>query len=746
MALNFITDFGGVGNGVADDTAAMKAAMEYAGDVFFPDPPAFYRLTGEIVLTTNLTGKKYGNPPTNLTYGSLGELQSGTWTCFIKLDNSTRNYNNTSDVPIGHYKMFYLNWGKSVTNFEFANFHISVIWESDPTLALENKQKGYGTQTWDYYRFSFWMGDVQLDGYHMHHCSWNFDDCWSGGPCNIATGDSTPNAQVKNMTIEYNIFNCNQVAGIIERTSRSVQPWDRITVTNNVYRYNTCIAQGNVGGNAQTSSTFVGITFSGARNTHRMQGLLIHNNYMKGFGYSAVEHAYDVLADFDCGHVVSDNIFDTNGPQQGTSGNACTINNYYNFQPVGTRIPTGGTINNVGYYMLYKISYVTDEGVSVPTPVGTGIYISSGSTNSIALWWKQVPDTEGHPIIGYKLYRRNPAVDTNYYFLTDVPPAVGEVTFTDNGSYTPGSLAPTTGLSWDNKFFRYKGFKFQRNVIINSWIRDVFKDLDGALITDNEYIRTIDSTDLRLLEAKNWKNTQFSRNTLTYDTPRAWTAIGMSSFQLADNNHITDNNFNVTYGLYFQIGKNNIIANNVMNHASSAYAGLMSNTQGSIYMQSDVIKYPQHRNNFIKNTVYLKAGSLAKSVYNQTGGSLIPIMDFDESSVYVGGVLQTNYPKTIVTYSAPLTDLSLQNSELAKTFTLVGSPSTAWSCKLPGRFGIYTITNSSGQDCTISCYNGLRTAVIPAGETKVVKVDDLFNCDFVQTPKLVNYNGITVSV
>jgi hypothetical protein len=67
--------FGAVGDGVADDTFAFRAAAATGKNLFVPRPPAFYRLTGYVALRGSIRGD--GSLPTLRMSGADGDPDQG---------------------------------------------------------------------------------------------------------------------------------------------------------------------------------------------------------------------------------------------------------------------------------------------------------------------------------------------------------------------------------------------------------------------------------------------------------------------------------------------------------------------------------------------------------------------------------------------------------------------------------------------------------------------------------------------
>ncbi len=72
-----VTDFGAVGDGTTDDTAAIQAAVDTRKTVFFPKPASYYKTTNRILLYANshLTGEEGVNTIIRRTTGVNGVLE-----------------------------------------------------------------------------------------------------------------------------------------------------------------------------------------------------------------------------------------------------------------------------------------------------------------------------------------------------------------------------------------------------------------------------------------------------------------------------------------------------------------------------------------------------------------------------------------------------------------------------------------------------------------------------------------------
>lgn len=183
---------------------------------------------------------------------------------------------------------------------------------------------------------------------------------------------------------------------------------------------------------------------------------------------------------------------------------------------------------------------------------------------------------------------------------------------------------------------------------------------------------------------------------------------------------------NTVSGNYFE-GKNNVVsgtmgANNKFVENILNYDVAGSNNSQSMLLLGSASNYSMALNNTVKNKVYIPAAQAgnAKLIYDFTGGATANIRD--TSTMFAGGSLLTQFPKTIVTWTGALVDLSVGNWHLADNFTLSGAATAAWECKLPGAQGNRTITNVSGQACTISCQASATKYVIPNGQTKTINV------------------------
>lgn len=247
-------------------------------------------------------------------------------------------------------------------------------------------------------------------------------------------------------------------------------------------------------------------------------------------------------------------------------------------------------------------------------------------------------------------------------------------------------------------------FKFIRDSIIDS---NIF-ERTGSTLTNGE------TPAQRIVEGVNWDNVTYTNNYMgdTFHTGNG-NAFTMNLF---DGNNVSGNRLDARGAtILYSIDANNSIVDNVLNYdysGSFTYFGILL----AGYTPANTL------NNTIRNKVYLLSTFTgALPVHDQPITSL-PANIRDTSTVYLGGAAQTYTPKTTVAYTAALTDLSARNWHLADTFTLTGSPASAWECRLPGVIGNRTITNSSGQSCTISCYDSATTFTISAGQTKTVNV------------------------
>lgn len=59
LGIPSVTDYGAVGDGVTDDTAAINAALATGQAMFFPEPSAFYKLTAPLTISVPFTAGRY---------------------------------------------------------------------------------------------------------------------------------------------------------------------------------------------------------------------------------------------------------------------------------------------------------------------------------------------------------------------------------------------------------------------------------------------------------------------------------------------------------------------------------------------------------------------------------------------------------------------------------------------------------------------------------------------------------------
>jgi hypothetical protein len=78
-----VKDFGAVGDGVTDDTAAIQAAAATGVALYFPRPAAFYRITASITLSAPITAGLYkifgGTGSVTFSLGSVEEVYPEWW-------------------------------------------------------------------------------------------------------------------------------------------------------------------------------------------------------------------------------------------------------------------------------------------------------------------------------------------------------------------------------------------------------------------------------------------------------------------------------------------------------------------------------------------------------------------------------------------------------------------------------------------------------------------------------------------
>jgi hypothetical protein len=293
------------------------------------------------------------------------------------------------------------------------------------------------------------------------------------------------------------------------------------------------------------------------------------------------------------------------------------------------------------------------------------------------------------------------------------------------------ALGVGCGITFNNSYATYSDFNprfynftITNNYMGNSALGDQFKYLRNGIIDSNIFERTT-ATNMTgvMLWSQNWDNVTFTNNygldpyNVTNDP------TGTFRFNLFSNNTIRFNRFDIT-GLIGSYGfrANNTITDNVHN---MDYAPAVTYT--SIMIQGTW--YPTAKNNTIRNKIYFKTGvnPVGMATTYDAGADQTSPKEIDDSpTVYIGGSLQSGFPKTTVAWTGALVDLSGKNWHLSHTITLTGAASAVWECRLPGVVGNRTITNSSGQSCTISCFNNATKFTILNGQTKTVNVSSVY--------------------
>jgi len=365
-----VKDFGAVGDGVADDTAAIQAAItslsSTGGTVSFP--PGTYKVTSAIILCSNLCVIGLGKPTLNSTLAGQN-IFSGNALNNVSLNSIKFNGTGSSTAPVNSVGGFAStstglvtitnSTNLTVINCEFGNFYNG--------LSILNSQQVSVTANYIHDWLVYGILGSLCDNYVFDYN--NIIGCNQIGAANAYGISATGNATGGNVQIGGSI-SFNVIKNIPSWDGIMTHDCDGLRIVGNDVRNVRCGLD--IGSNSATSAAKnvqLSNNFIEATTTDTWAGAAAYHGGILFTGYNSSVRSDTVIIS---NNIVS-NFFNITG-SPAFAGNAAHITCAYadKVNVVGNTIKSAGTLSTAGVYAIGNIDDLNITGNILQGKFGAG--------------------------------------------------------------------------------------------------------------------------------------------------------------------------------------------------------------------------------------------------------------------------------------------------------------------------------------------------------------------------------------